>query len=74
MTLRPGAEAGGFRSGWDTAREAAAVPPLASIRDRVLREWHREKADELSDQEYARMLGRYTVNRHDQLETADLVQ
>jgi len=80
LDLEPGKWLGPVRSGYGnhlvrvTAREDAAVPPLASIRDRVLREWHREKADELSDQEYTRMLDRYTVNRPGQAETADLVQ
>lgn len=39
----------------------ARVPPLAEVRDAVLREWRSEKAAELREQVYARLRARYDV-------------
>ena len=39
----------------------ARVPPLAEVRDAVLREWRLEKAAELREQVYARLRARYDV-------------
>jgi len=39
----------------------ARVPPLAEVRDAVLREWRLEKAAELREQVYARLRVRYDV-------------
>ena len=39
----------------------ARVPPLAEVRDAVLREWRLEKAAELREQDYARLRVRYDV-------------
>lgn len=57
-----------------TDRQDATLPPLADIRDQVIRDWRRDRADALAEQEFARMLSRYTVTRPDPADTADLVQ
>jgi hypothetical protein len=37
------------------------LPPLDEVRDAVLQEWKGEKAKELREQVYARLLARYNV-------------
>ncbi len=76
----PGIWVGPVRSGFGyhliriTDRRDAAVPPLAKIRDRVIRDWRRERADALFEQEYARMQSGYTIAKPSSADTADLVQ
>lgn len=43
------------------AKLAARLPPLDEVRDAVLQEWKGEKAKELREQVYARLLARYNV-------------
>ncbi|MCA8878521.1 MAG: peptidyl-prolyl cis-trans isomerase [Rhodobacteraceae bacterium] len=46
-----------------TAHRQETLPPLAEIRDEVLRDWRADRAQELTDERVAALLARYTIQR-----------
>ena len=71
MEVEAGVWSGPVRSGYGvhfvriTERLNARVPDFASVRDAVLSDWTEDKAGEISETHYARMLERYSVSRPD---------
>ena len=71
MKAEAGVWSGPVRSGYGvhfvriTERLTSRIPEFASVRDVVLRDWTEDKADEIAESHYARMLERYSVSRPD---------
>ena len=51
-----------------TGRSNAEVPPLDAVRDDVLRDWRKNKASELAEAHFERILADYTIVRADRAE------
>jgi hypothetical protein len=69
--LDPGIWIGPIRSGFGihlvrvTKRIDAREPPLETIREAVLRDWSRKRAEEIGEKQYERLLSRYQVTYRD---------
>jgi hypothetical protein len=69
--LDPGKWVGPVRSGFGihivrvTKHINASEPPLEAIREAVLRDWTRQRAEEIGEKQYERLLSRYQVTYPD---------
>jgi len=66
-TIEPGKWSGPIQSGYGLhlvyveARTASALPPLARVRDTVLREWHADRAADIREAYFRKLLAEYQV-------------